>query len=389
MIMKLGRVARFFGLPMRARAECIRDVLHFLQTDRGFDTAIIEAVKWICHAQDNSAYNDGGVAHHYSLVDGWSSSYPETTGYIIPTMIEYGKRMKDHSVLERSKRMLDWLIQIQFPNGAFQGGLIDSKPIVPVAFNTGQILMGLVAGVEQFGQIYVNAMRRAADWLVNSQDSDGAWRKYSSPFSSAGEKTYDTHVAWSLLEAAKITGDSKYADAAMANVQWALQYQKENGWLDNCCLTDSKQPLTHTLGYALRGILEAYRFTEERYLLKASLRTARGLFNGVREDGFLPGRFNSDWKGTVNWSCLTGSVQVSICWMILYQCTREPWCMNAALSVNRFVRRTMNLGARLGTRGAIKGSFPICGDYCPYEFPNWATKFFIDANLLESELCFH
>ena len=36
--------------------------------------------------------------------------------------------------------MLDWLVSIQMPSGAFQGGTIGESPVVPVTFNTGQIL---------------------------------------------------------------------------------------------------------------------------------------------------------------------------------------------------------------------------------------------------------
>ena len=39
-----------------------------------------------------------------------------------------------------------------------------------------------------------------------------------------------------------------------------------------------------------------------------------------------------------------------------------------------------------GTRGGIKGSFPVDGDYGRFEYLNWACKFFIDANLLEKEV---
>ena len=31
--------------------------------------------------------------------------------------------------------------------------------------------------------------------------------------------------------------------------------------------------------------------------------------------------------------------------------------------------------------GGIKGSLPIYGRYAPLQYPNWATKFFIDALL--------
>ncbi|NIR46494.1 MAG: hypothetical protein GWN83_21255, partial [Gemmatimonadetes bacterium] len=52
-----------------------------------------EAVSWIERAQD--ATPDGGVSRAYSVgwtahanARGWQNSYPETTGYIIPTILD-------------------------------------------------------------------------------------------------------------------------------------------------------------------------------------------------------------------------------------------------------------------------------------------------------------
>ena len=50
---------------------------------------------------------------------------------------------------------------------------------------------------------------------------------------------------------------------------------------------------------------------------------------------------------------------------------------------NRYVRRTVKVNGRPETRGGVKGSFPVSGDYGPYEFVNWACKFSVDSNLLE------
>ena len=36
-----------------------------------------------------------------------------------------------------------------------------------------------------------------------------------------------------------------------------------------------------------------------------------------------------------------------------------------------------------GIRGGIQGAFPIYGWYAPFCIINWATKFFVDALLLE------
>ncbi len=383
MFQVIRKVQTELRLPRAARTVRRNDRLGLPVKDAGIERVIEEAVAWLCRAQDNSASQDGGVAHHYSLQNGWSASYPETTGYIVPTMLAYAKLRGDDVVRHRAKRMLDWLVSIQLPDGGFQGGLIDSRPVVPVTFNTGQILLGLVSGVCEFGEKYRRAMSRAADWLVNTQDADGCWRKYPSPFAERGEKAYHTHVAWGLLEAARTEPDKPFVDGALANVRWALRFQRENGWFDKCCVTDPSKPLTHTLGYVLRGVLEAYRFTNDEALLHACRRTADGLLTAIRDDGFLPGRLDDEWNGTVPWACLTGTVQIAHCWLMLYQDTRETRYRDAAYAANSYVRRTVKVDGPPEIRGAVKGSFPVSGGYETYQFLNWACKFFVDSHLLE------
>jgi Prenyltransferase and squalene oxidase repeat len=369
-------------LPAAAKAECRNDSLGLPAEDPGVERAIDEGVAWLGRAQDHSASADGGVARHYSLITGWGTSYPETTGYIIPTMLAYARLRADESVRRRAKRMLDWLVSIQLPEGGFQAGTIGSIPAVPVTFNTGQILLGLASGVREFG-LYHEAMCRAADWLVKTQDPDGCWRTHPTPRAAPGEKTYETHVAWGLLEAARVAPETPYAPAAIANLRWALRWQHDNGWFEKCCLTNPAQPLTHTLGYALRGVIEGYRFTGDDFFLQAARRTADGLLKALGPDGFLPGRLDSEWRGAVRWACLTGTAQIACCWSLLFGQTGEARYREASLAANRYVRRTMRVDGPAETRGAIKGSFPVHGEYGSYQYLNWASKFFIDANLLE------
>lgn len=387
MLQTIRRTLSYLQLSAAAKAEHRKDRLWLPVRDPGVERAIEEGVTWLCRAQDNSVSRDGGVARHFSLLTGWSTSYPETTGYIVPTMLAFARLRGNEVVRQRARRMLDWLVSIQLTSGGFQGGLIDSKPVVPVSFNTGQILLGLAAGVHEFGdEKYYKAMRHAADWLVATQDADGCWRRHPTPFASPGEKTYETHVAWGLFEAARLETDQRYVNTALTNVRWALQFQRENGWFDKCCLEDSSKPLTHTLGYVLRGIIEAYRFTNDAALLQAAQKTAKGLLTATTKDGFLPGRLHPDWKGAIPWACLTGSVQIAHCWLMLFQDTGNCRYRDAAYAANRFVRRTMRADGAPETRGAVKGSFPVYGDYGQYEYLSWACKFFIDSNMLELEV---
>ena len=381
----LKRALGWPRLPQAAREEQRRDAAGLPAADPGTDKVLPALMAWLCRAQDQSSTHDGGVARDFSLVNGWASSYPETTGYIIPTMFAYARRTGQMEYRERALRMTDWLVKIQFAEGGFQGGKIDSKPVVPVTFNTGQILLGLVAAqAETLG--YLEPMRRAADWLVRTQDEDGSWHRHQSPFAAVGDKQYETHVAWALFEAARLDPTRGYGVAGLKNVRWALSGQTPNGWFPACSLTDPQRPLTHTLGYALRGVLEAHRYEPASDLLDGAQRTARGLLGALRPDGFLPGQLASDWSAQAEWACLTGTAQVAHCWLILHELTGEARYLQAAMRANAFVRRTVRVDGQPDTLGAVKGSFPVNGAYGPHEYPNWAAKFLADGLMLEADV---
>lgn len=383
-----NRIKKFFRKfrIVKKWGVAVRDRLGLPLHDPGPETAIDLGYRWLCLAQDNSASGDGGVACNYNIVSGWGPSYPETTGYIVRTMLDYAKLKNCRDARNRAARMLDWLVSIRFDEGGFQGGIITDTPVVPVTFNTGQILLGLAYGVREFGDKYREPMIRAADWLVRVQDPDGCWRKYPSPFAGSPVKAFDTHAAWGLLEAAKIEPGKAYAEAALKNIEWALTCRHDNGWFERCTLEDDPYPVTHTIGYVLRGILEAHLFTGDRKLLEASEITANALISALGDDGFLAGAFDSDWKAAVPWVCLTGTVQIAHCWLLLYLITHEKKYRDAGFLGNKFVRRTMRIGTPGETQGAIKGSFPVNGRYLSYLYPNWATKFCVDSNMAEKAI---
>jgi hypothetical protein len=390
MLPALKRLARaqleHFQLPPAAKAAMRKDHLGLPVADPGNSAVENAALSWLCAAQDRSASADGGAARHFSVVTGWSTSYPETSGYIVPTLIDAGLRRGDESLLARARRMLDWLVGIQFPEGGFQGGMIGQTPVVPVTFNTGQILLGLSAGLRQWGSPYLEPTHRAAAWLADSLDPDGCWRRHPTPFAAPGEKTYETHVAWGLFEAARATGEERYRDAAARNVRWALTHQRDNGWFDQCCLADPAAPLTHTIGYVLRGVVEGYLHTSDPEMLAAARRTADGVLGALRPDGFLAGRLDQNWRGTVEWVCLTGSAQIAHSLLLLFRETGDERYRRAASALLSYVRRTVAVAGPAETCGAVRGSFPIDGAYGRFEYLNWACKFLIDAIVLENDV---
>jgi hypothetical protein len=76
-------------------------------------------------------------------------------------------------------------------------------------------------------------------------------------------------------------------------------------------------------------------------------------------------------------------VQIAHCWLLLYQYTGDARFRAAGYAANQYVRRRIQVDGSEETRGGVKGSFPVDGEYGRYEYLNWACKFFVDSNLLE------
>ena len=350
------------------------------------DAYVQAAVSWLCRAQDVSG--DGGVAHSFSLTQGWARSYPETTGYIIPTMLNYSRVYGDASIRERALRMADWLVKIQLDGGGIQAGTISQHTPVATIFNTGQVLFGWASAYEETQkESYVQAMLRAADWLLEMQDTDGAWRNGRSPHVSYAINTYNTRTAWSLCRTYEITGRPEYREAALRNVRWALTQQTSTGWLELNCLSDRARPLTHTIAYAIRGILEVGASSEDESFVQAARRAADALLVVQRSDGSLAGRYSEHWSPEVSWSCLTGNVQTGIIWGRLYQVCGGERYLDAARKTNRYVTSRVNLSSsEPGIRGGVSGSWPIWGEYGKFQYLSWAAKFLVDSLMLENAL---
>ena len=123
-----------------------------------------------------------------------------------------------------------------------------------------------------------------------------------------------------------------------------------------------------------------FRSLGDSRLIGAAERAARALAATVRTDGWMPGRYRSDWSPAVRWSCLTGQAQMANNWMRLAAITGDAQWLEPVPAVLRFLKRTQNRRASaLGLRGGIKGAWPVGGEYGAYEVLSWATKFFADA----------
>ena len=343
-----------------------------------YEQALID---WMKSAQDAAV--GGGVPAYYDFSSGWSAAYPETTGYIITTFLEAGYRFNDEELKNRARLMADWELQIQLPEGAWQGGVITAPPM-PSVFNTGQIIQGLVSASIAFNDPdYLRAASRAGRWLIKHQEADGAWRRYSY---NNFPNSYSTRVAWPLLQLAEASGERSFREAAVRYLQWVSGCQDERGWFSQCTLEVDMPPLTHTLAYTIEGLIESgILLKDERWIVMAQ-RPADVLLRHFEVRGRLAGTFAQGWRPDNSFSCLTGCAQMSLIWSRLFEITGDVRYVNAALKLNDYVLGLIDLDSRCsGIRGGVKGSDPISGPYMSYRMPSWAVKFSLDALFREAD----
>lgn len=351
-------------------------------TDR--ELHIREAARWLCRAQDFGS--DRGVSYGSEFGLGFMPSYPETTGYIIETFIRLSEYFDDEQFLRRAIEMGDWEIQIQMDSGAVMGGMIGEPP-TPAIFNTGQVIFGWNSLYAKTGeQRFALASQRAVDWLVDAQEENGNWIRFNSIFARAGTTVYNVRAAWAVGQLGRLIGRDDYVEAAVKNACFAVRHQLGNGWFQNCCLTDPDKPLLHTTAYTMRGLLEIGALSDRQEFIDASARTARSVLGLMDDEGYIPGRIDAAFNSAATYACMTGSAQSSIVWSRLYQLTGDTAFRDAVPKVNAYLIKRHDISsADPSIRGGITGSWPVHGEYGRFKMLNWATKFFIDALLLQKE----
>ncbi|MEZ5059865.1 MAG: hypothetical protein R2879_22760, partial [Saprospiraceae bacterium] len=197
--------------------------------DFDFLEAVSPSVQWLRESMD---INQGqGSSAYFSRfrhpIKGWSPAYPETTGYLIPTLLTYSKISGFEDLKEYSERCLKWLLDIQNPNGWFPALYVSSQK--SSVFNSGMILFGLLASYkENADPALEKGIQNTIDWILNQLDGDFK-------FIEQGKMapTYYTRVLWALAEAGTIFPSRQRSFKIESSLRSYSQLIQKNGWIHN------------------------------------------------------------------------------------------------------------------------------------------------------------
>jgi len=337
--------------------------------------AVRAALVWLCKSQDVT--NCAGFSRAYSLLDGWGPPYPETTGYISQTFLNFEERFPELSLAERAGHALEWLASIQFDSGAICSLMYHPSNLHPSVFNTAMVLHGWLSWLETPDERIARAAESAANWLIAEQEETGLWVRNSY---KRIPHSYYTMVDWALLRYFNLTADEKAKLAAKGHLQWALANQLPNGWIMHCAFETGEDPLTHNLSYATQGLVECGKILGDDRLLCAARKATVPMLEYFKKNLCLPGKFSESWAATVNWECVPGNSQTAIVWKELAKYYNEPeWLEWGEKLVQNTLKYQKTETSIDGINGGLPGSWPISGAYDAYSFTNHAAKFFADS----------
>lgn len=270
-------------------------------------------------------------------------SYPEVTGYYIPTLLKYGK-------IDLAKAYAEYLLSIQNPDGSWN----DPSGTTPYTFDTGMILKGLVS-LHQSGfdsnDAYVNAAIKGADWILSMQRDNGSistpdYSQWNIQFGKQVPESIHVYCLSPIKDLAAITGDKRYTDF----VDKALSY-----YLAKHDLTDFST-LSHFNAYIIEGLIDVGE-------IERAKRAMDLISLHQRLDGSVPAYSFADFV------CSTGLFQYAICWFKLGEFKKGQKAFAYAANLQN-------------ESGGWFGSYSVGRDSASY-FPDreisWAVKYFLDA----------
>jgi SAM-dependent methyltransferase len=355
------------------------------------------SLNWIENAQ--KAYPDGGISRGFCLLGkssksnylGWQLSYPETSGYLLPTLINIKKKFKLDNIEPVIDKLAYFLYSIS-KNKAVKGGSLNKENSFSV-FDTAQVIRGLISYYEyKNNDIFIRRAINCGNFILDSEIENSG--KISSKYMA--EKSililendgYHIYVAPVLLELSKISNNVSFKNLAIRIIETTLKYQKKNGYFEKSDFSKKDKILTHNLGYILEGLIESYSITGiQKYLDSAEL-TLVNLLHLIQQDVSLKGYITNELKnGNDKFECLVGSAQIAICFYKFSKIKKNIDFEKAGEKILLDLKKKQNNYDKDfgGGIGAIWGSWPISGEYQKYEAINWANKFYLDLILENQE----
>ncbi|MBI3557897.1 MAG: terpene cyclase/mutase family protein, partial [Deltaproteobacteria bacterium] len=331
------------------------------------------------HAQ--KAAPNGGIPAYYHLRHGYSASYPETSGYLIPSLLNSYEAFPQLKEKIDLSKVVAWLLSIQTQSGGW--GHLDDY-FDPMVFDTAQIVQGLLS---YYRRNPVPELKKsilaACDWILTTQLPSGEWQERAvvkEPY------CYLSRVSSILAETGLHFERPVYTAAAIRSCEAYLRRQQPNGWFEKSVgVVSEREPVTHFVAYIIEGMLQTGLLMRDQRFIESAALSMRHVNAAFNRRGHLPVTLDGEWNGSGKSTCLTGLAQFAMINLMLYGKAGGEELKTTALRMNGVVKAAvLTQDSDVAIRGGVQSCFPFSRKYYNLCYLNWAAKFFLDALLLEN-----
>lgn len=325
------------------------------------------ALTWISNSF--KANNNLGSSGKSNVLGQFDKPYPETTGYLIPTLIDASKILDKKDYLQLALKQLDFFDSIQNSDGSFQQSIDNKKPIV---FDTAQILIGFIS-LHQSGT--VNLLDKINDirtWLYSRLDENGLFK--SDHYFENYYPSYYSRVIWPMLLADQVL-DIPFPDKSAKAINYLQSLQNNNLSFADWSFDGRDDAFTHTIIYTLRGLWECACLLGMSELESTVVKSVSYLDQLILSEGGFAGSYDSSWKGDRSFICSAGHAQL----FLLMEKIKAKSDIHFDSQTKLISILIGNQSVKGKNKGGISASIPIWGKYQRWYYTNWTQKFFCDA----------
>lgn len=299
-----------------------------------------KAIHWIM----NHSIEGKGIICNTNL----QKSYPEVTGYYIPSLLRWGYR-------ELACSYARWLCSIQKPDGSWY----NTENTAPYIFDTAQVLKGLLAIREVVPQEIISQVDThifsGCEWIFAQMQEDG---RLVTPTTNAWGTNRDVcdevihiYCLSPLLEAAELFEKPSYREKALRI--WAYYKKNYQEKIMNFSL------LSHFYAYLIEALLDI----GEEDMAREAMHKMEAY---QKPNGAVPAYHHCDWV------CSTGLFQLALVWFRLGDIDRGNHAFAYACKLQN------PSGGWFGSYLSEENSTEY-NTYFPTEEISWAVKYFLDA----------
>jgi len=228
----------------------LADIIASLGGKKKLEKALRSNMSWIMKSFEVNGHQ--GSSGTRSIRGKWGAVYPETTGYLVPTLLDYAKYFDNKKVRKVALKQLDYFKSIQNEDGSFHQAKDLTEPIV---FDTAQIIIGLLRIVSELEEPeeLLSMIRLSVDWLGLQLNAEGEFTSYN--YVDNYNPAYYARIAWPMASG-ELIKYSKPRTKTKKLITRISDAQLENKLFEDMGFHPGQPAYTHTVAYTYRGLWE-------------------------------------------------------------------------------------------------------------------------------------